>query len=46
MELMELSKIYAFFSKYVDDSINVHGEAHRMMQGLQSPRWCESLELN
>ncbi len=38
--------IYAFFAKHVDDSINVHGEAQRVMEDLQSSRCWETLELN
>jgi hypothetical protein len=39
-------RIYAFFAKHVDDSINVHGEAQRVMQNLQASYWWESLELD
>jgi hypothetical protein len=39
-------RIYAFFAKHVDDSINVHGEAQRVMQDLQHSYWWDNLELN
>ena len=38
-------RIYAFFAKHKDDTINVHGEAHRVMEDLQASPG-RSLECN
>jgi len=39
-------RIYAFFAKHAQDSINVHGEAQRVMQNLKLERWWKNFELD
>ena len=39
-------RVYAFFCKHVDDTINVHGEAQMVMQNLLTSPWWRNFELN
>ena len=39
-------RIYAFFAKHKDDTINVHGEAQKVMENLQASPWWQGFELN
>jgi hypothetical protein len=40
------TRIYAFFAKHVEDSINVHGEAQQVMHNMAMSPWWNNFELD
>ena len=39
-------RVYAFFAKHVDDSINVHGQTQNVMEDLRLSSWWKHFELD